>query len=36
MRNICDAASMSCEMAALPFQAHANYKTWSKDFVYVL
>ena len=24
---------MSCEMAALPFQAHANYGTWSIDFV---
>ena len=23
---------MSCEVAALPFQAHANYGTWSKDF----
>ena len=23
---------MSCEMAALPFQAHANYGTWSIDF----
>ena len=24
---------MSCEVAALPFQAHANYGTWSIDFV---
>ena len=23
---------MSCEVAALPFQAHANYWTWSIDF----
>ena len=23
---------MSCEMAELPFQAHANYGTWSIDF----
>ena len=23
---------MSCEVAALPFQAHANYGTWSIDF----
>ena len=22
-----------CEVAALPFQAHANYGTWSRDFV---
>ena len=25
---------MSCEMAALSFQANANYGTWSIDFVY--
>ena len=25
---------MSCEMAAHPFQAHANYGTWSIDFGY--
>ena len=24
---------MSCEMAVLPFQAHANYGTWSIDFL---
>ena len=24
---------MSCEVAALPFQAHAKYGTWSIDFV---
>ena len=24
---------MSCEVAALPFQAHAYYGTWSIDFV---
>ena len=23
---------MSCEVAELPFQAHANYGTWSIDF----
>ena len=23
---------MSCDVAALPFQAHANYGTWSIDF----
>ena len=23
---------MSCEVAALPFQAHANYRIWSIDF----
>ena len=23
---------MSCEVAAHPFQAHANYGTWSIDF----
>ena len=23
---------MSCEVAALPFQVHANYGTWSIDF----
>ena len=23
---------MSCEVASLPFQAHANYGTWSIDF----
>ena len=33
MRNLCDAVLMSCEVAALPFQAHANYGTWSIDFV---
>ena len=33
MRNLCDAAKMSREVAALPFQAHANYGTWSTDFV---
>ena len=32
MRNVCDTAQMSCEVAALPFQAHANYGTWSIDF----
>ena len=29
MRNICDVSS---EVAALLFQAHANYGTWSIDF----
>ena len=23
---------MSCDVASLPFQAHANYGTWSIDF----
>ena len=32
MRNLCDAALMSCQVAALPFQAYANYGTWSIDF----
>ena len=31
-RNLCDAAYMSCEVADLSFQAHANYGTWSIDF----
>ena len=31
MRNLSDAALMSSEVAALPFQAHANYGTWSID-----
>ena len=30
--NLCDAAKMSCEVAALSFQAHANYGTLSIDF----
>ena len=32
MRNLCDAAKMSCEVAALTFQANGNYGTWSIDF----
>ena len=32
MRNQCDAAKMSCEVAALPFPAQSNYGTWSIDF----
>ena len=32
MRNLCDMAHMSFKMAALPFQAHANFGTWSIDF----
>ena len=32
MRNLCDVAYMSCEVALLPFQANANYETWSIDF----
>ena len=32
MINLYDAALMSYDVAALPFQAHANYRTWSKDF----
>ena len=27
---------MSCDVAALPFEAHANYGTWSIDFEYAL
>ena len=33
MRNLCNAAQISCEVAALPFKAHANYGTWTIDFV---
>ena len=36
MRNLCDAAYMSYEVAALPFQAHANNVTWSIYFGYKL
>ena len=32
MRNLCDAALISCEVAALPFQVHANYGNWLIDF----
>ena len=32
MRNICDAAEISCVVAALQFQTNADYGTWSKDF----
>ena len=32
MRNLCDAAKNSCDVAALPFQANVNYGTWSIDF----
>ena len=32
MRNLCNAAEMSYEVAGLPFQAHANYGTWSINF----
>ena len=32
MINLCDAALMSCDGDALPFQAHAYYGTWSIDF----
>ena len=32
MRNPSDAELMSYDVAALPFQAHANYGTWSIDF----
>ena len=31
MRNPCDAAKMSCELASLTFQAHTNYGTWLID-----
>ena len=34
MRNLCDAAKMSCDVTALPFQAQDNYLTWSIDFVF--
>ena len=34
MRNRCDAAKMSCEVAALSFQVNANYRTWSIDFTF--
>ena len=34
MRNIFHVAYMSSEVAALSFQAHANYGTWSIDFDY--
>ena len=27
---------MSCEVAALPFQVHANYGTWSIDFGFIM
>ena len=30
--SLCDSAEMSCEVAALRFQAHANYGPWSIDF----
>ena len=36
MRNLFDAAKMSCEVAALPFQARAYYGTWSIDFEYII
>ena len=32
MKNLCVAAKMSCELAELPFPAHAYYGTWSIDF----
>ena len=35
MRNLCDAVLMSCEVAALPFQAYANYGTYSIDFTLI-
>ena len=31
MRNHCD-TKISCEVAALQFQAHANYGAWSIDY----
>ena len=34
MRNIYDVAYKSFEVAALPFQAHEKYGTWSIDFNY--
>ena len=35
MRNLFDAANMSCDVAVLPFQVTANYETWSIDFGFV-
>ena len=32
MLNLFDAVYISCEVAELPFQAHANYGTLSIDF----
>ena len=32
MRNPCDVALIASEMAALSFQANADYGTWSIDF----
>ena len=32
MGNLYDAAYISCEVAELPFQEHANYGTLSIDF----
>ena len=36
MTNLYDAAKMSCDVIALPYQGHANYGTWSIDFDYFL
>ena len=33
MINLCDAAQMSCDVAALPFQAHATLKLMSYERV---
>jgi hypothetical protein len=35
MKNLYDAASMSFEVAALQFQAHANANAWSIDFDFI-
>ena len=36
MRNLCDAAKMLCEVAALPFQAHANYATCKYYIIHII
>ena len=36
MRNQCHAAKVSCNVDALPFQAQANYGTWSIDLGHLL
>ena len=36
LKNLCDVAYMSYEVAALSFQANDNYRTWSIEFAPVL
>ena len=36
LRNLFDVAYMSSEVSALPFQANANYGTWSIEFAPVI